>query len=277
MDWSGSYESTFRVVRVDRTTWESCGNVTGARDIEVDRDGTDDAPMLETATMRVACEPSEPFESGWLRIVMDAIQDGTSESVPIATLWFTASRGRYDKGYRADELNGLSALWQASGDVKIGDGAWAPKGVDGARWCADRLSERIDAPVSIDGIGFELAESIVFDLDSSVLKAVWAVLAPYGWFIRIDGRGEVHICEKPKSESLILDHAGSCVLIPGTDYDEDTRTYSREWYPDVTPFSLVRASIPAYGLDGLYEVKSQRLVCARGVVVEESVKAVNDA
>lgn len=277
MDWSGSYESTFRVVRVDRSTWESCGTVANCSDIEIDRDGSDAAPMLETATMKVVGNPSEPFEGGWLRIVMDAVQGNSSESVPIATLWFADSRGRFDRGHRERDLTGSSALWQASGDAKIGDGAWAPKGADGARWCADRLHERIDAPVTVDGAGFELAESIVFDLDSSVLKAVWAVLAPYGWYIRIDGRGEVHICAKPTSESLTIDQSGSCVLIPGTDYDSGTKTYSREWHPNVEPFSLVKASIPSYGLDGLYEVVSQRLSCGKGVVVEESVKAVRDA
>lgn len=277
MDWSGSYESTFRVERVDPATWETCGQVDGVSGIEVDRDGTDDAPMLETASMTLAGDPSEPFEDGWLRITMDAAQDGSSESVPVATLWFSSPRGRYDRGRRDDELKGSSALWQASGDAKIGDGAWAPKGADGARWCADRLSERIDAPVSVDGGGFEVAESIVFDLGASVLAAVWAVLSAGGWTIRIDGRGEVHVCSRPSSESLVLDGAGSCLLLPGTDYGDGALTYSREWCPDVQPFSLVRAALPAYGLDGLFEVRSQRLVCGRGILVEESVEAVEHA
>lgn len=277
MDWSKGYRSTFRVFRVDPSTWEPCGSVRGVRDIEVDRDGTDEAPMLETATMKVSGNPAEPFEDGWLRIVMDAVQNGSSESVPIATLWFSAPRGKYDKGFRNDELSGKSVLVQASGDAKIGDGAWAPKGADGARWCADRLAERIDAPVHIDGAGFEIAESIVFDLGASVLKAVWTVLSTAGWVIAIDGRGEVHVRKKPSAVALVLDESGSCALIPGTDYGDGTRTYSREWRPDVGPFSLVRASAPTYGLDGLYEVQTQRLSCSKGILVEESVKVVGNA
>lgn len=277
MDWTGSYESAFRVERIDPVTWEPCETVANVDEIEVDRDGTDDAPMLETASMKVTSDPSIPFAPGWMRIVMDAVQDGSSESAPIATLWFEAARGRYDRGYRTDEITGSSVLRQASGDVKIGDGAWAPKGADGARWCVDRLSERIDAPVHVDGIGFELSESIVFDLGASVIEAVWAVLDAGGWVIRIDGRGEVHVCEKPATVSLVLDQAGSCSLMPGTDYGNDVFTYSREWYPDVSPFSLVKASLPAYGLDGVFEVRSQKLVCGKGVVVEESVKEVDDA
>ena len=277
MDWTGSYESTFRVERVDPVTWEPCGTVANVDEITVDRDGTDAAPLLETATIRVTSDPSRPIEPGWMRIVMDAVQDGSSESSPVATLWFEAARGRYDRGYREDELTGASALWQASGDTKIGDGAWAPKGADGARWCADRLAEFIDAPVNVDGTGFELAESIVFDLDATVLEAVWAVLDAGGWILRIDGRGEVHVCEKPTEPSLVLDQDGSCSLMPGTDYGDGALTYSREWHPDVLPFSLVKAAMPEYGLDGVFEVKSQKLTCGKGIVVEESVTEAEDA
>ncbi len=277
MDWSGSYASAFRVERVDPVTWEQCGTLVNVDEIEIERDSTDDAPMIETASMKITSDPLEPFEAGWLRITIDAVQDSSSESEPVATLWFDSESGRYDKGFREDELVGTSVLRQASGDVKIGDGAWASKGIDGARWCADRLSEHIDAPVHIDSDGFELAESIVFDLDSSVLEAVWAVLTPNGWIIRIDGRGEVHICEKPSSESLVLDRTGSCSLIPGTEYGDGKLTYSREWSPGVGPFSVVRASVPEYGLSGLYRVVSQRLSCTHGIVVEECVEAIGDA
>ena len=277
MDWFGSYTSTFRVERVDPVTWEQCGTLVNVDEIEIERDGTDKAPMIETASMKVTSDPLEPFESGWLRITIDAVQGNSSESEPVATLWFDSESGRYDKGFREDNLVGTSVLRQASGDVKIGDGAWASKGIDGSRWCADVLSEFIDAPVHIDDGGFELSESIVFDLDASVLEAVWSVLTPNGWIIRIDGRGEVHLCKKPSSESLVLDGAGSCSLIPGTEYGDGKSTYSREWAPDVGPFSVVRASVPEYGLDGLYRVMSQRLSCTHGIVVEECVEAMGDA
>jgi len=277
VDWNGSYAATFRVARINPSTWEPSGSVSGVDEIEVSRDGTDESPMLETASVRVTADPTSPFEQGWLRIVMDAVQDQSSESVPVATLWFETARGRYDRGFREDELEGKSVLWQASGDARIGDGAWAPKGVNGARWCADQLAERIDAPVHVDGGGFELAENIVFDLDSTVLAAVWAVLKPNGWMLAIDGRGEVHVRKRPVEPALVLDREGSCILMPGVDYGDGQRTYAREWQPDVGPYSLVRAMLPQHGMDGLYEVASQRLACDKGIVVEESVRAVGNA
>ena len=47
------------------------------------------------------------------------------------------------------------------------------------------------------------------------------------------------------------------------------RTYSREWWPDVHPFSLVRGSMADVGLDGDMRVLSQSLEIGAGVYVSE--------
>lgn len=49
----------------------------------------------------------------------------------------------------------------------------------------------------------------------------------------------------------------------------DSRTYAREWWPDVRPFSVVRGSIASVGLDGDMRVVSQALSCGLGITVEE--------
>lgn len=51
-----------------------------------------------------------------------------------------------------------------------------------------------------------------------------------------------------------------------------TRTYSydREFWPGVVPFSVVRASLPAHGVEGELRVATQRLECGKGVRVSET-------
>jgi len=49
----------------------------------------------------------------------------------------------------------------------------------------------------------------------------------------------------------------------------DSRTYSREWWPNVHPYSVVRGSIASVGLDGDLRVVRQSLACGRGITVEE--------
>lgn len=50
----------------------------------------------------------------------------------------------------------------------------------------------------------------------------------------------------------------------------DTRTYTREWWPSVLPFDVVRGSISSVGLDGDMRIDSQGLTVGIGVTVEET-------
>ena len=272
LDWSQGYVSSWRVERIDPRTWSPCGTLYGVESIEVERDGTDEAPLLETAAMTVTSAALDEFEPGWHRITMEAVQGMASEAVPVATVWLDADSGTYDKGYREDKLVGRSVLYQAAGDnAVLGDGAFAPKGADGARWCADALGAFIDAPVSTAG-GFELERAYVFDLDDSVLQSCWALLKAYGWCMQVDGRGEVLIMPLPDKPALVLDRDGAATLQPAVAYKDGTRTYKREYAPNVHPFDIVRGMLPERGLDGDYRVLTQKLTCSRGIIVEEAVE-----
>ena len=270
IDWAHGYTASWRVCRVDASTWEPCGEVRGIETISVERDGGDKSPMLESATVTATLPATEAFEPGWHRVIMDAVQGTYSESVPIATLWLESTSGTWSKGARTDEIKGTSVLKQAS-EQKIGDGSYAPIGADGADWAVRTLASRIDAPVSALG-GFELARSIVFDLKSSVLAAVWAVLSEGGWCMQIDGRGEVTVMPMPTEPALTIDREGARIVMPRVTLRNGSLAYSREWQPNVHPFSIVRGALPSSGFDGDYRVTSQRLTCGAGIVVEESVK-----
>lgn len=272
MDWTQGYTSRWRVDRVDPATWETCGTLYGVEEISVERDGTDEAPLLETASMTLTSAAFDAFEPGWHRIVMDATQGLVGEAVDIATVWLEAGEGEYDKGYRRDKLEGRSVLHQAS-DYEVGDGQYAPKGADGAEFAASLLRSRIDAPVHVDG-SFRLADHVVFDLGASIIAAAWAVLREGGFCLQVDGRGEVHVIPMPTAPALAIDRAGSCIVAPKVSYNAGELTYTREWAPDVLPFSVVRGAIPERGLDGDYRVLSQRLTCSRGVTVEETVEVI---
>lgn len=50
----------------------------------------------------------------------------------------------------------------------------------------------------------------------------------------------------------------------------DTRTYRREWWPGVTPFSVVEGSVPSVGMDGTLRVEKQSLELGKGIVVSET-------
>jgi len=270
IDWNHGYSTTWRVSKVDAGTWEPCGELVGVESITVERDGSDESPMLESAAVAVTMPAAEPFAPGWHRVYADVVQGSYSESVPISTFWLDSARESWSKGVRRDELSGSSVLRQAA-VAKVGNGSYALNGVDGADLAARMLSACIDAPVSIIG-GFVLTRNIVFDLGSSVLEAAWAVLREGGYCLEINGHGDVAVKPLPDEPALVLDREGARILLPGVKSNDGTITYSREWSPGVYPYSLVRGALPGSGLDGDYRVTTQRLTCGCGILVEESVK-----
>lgn len=50
---------------------------------------------------------------------------------------------------------------------------------------------------------------------------------------------------------------------------KDTRTYKREYFPGVLPFSIVRGSAASVGMDGDLRIISQSLTCDKGITVNE--------
>ena len=49
----------------------------------------------------------------------------------------------------------------------------------------------------------------------------------------------------------------------------NTRTYTREWWPNVMVGSLVHGTIASVGIDGIFRVDSQQLACGKGITVQE--------
>lgn len=327
MDWSRSYSASWRIFRVNRKTWADGEMLANVDNVSISR--TADGKLLESGSMELTGE----FQSDYYRIVMTAQQGGEIERVDVATLLFDDDGGAFDYGVTSTNVNGYSVLYPAS-TTSVITGEYAPAGVDGVIYARDLLSSAINAPVEAEG-SFILNDHIVFELGSTVLEAVWAVLDAKGYVIQIDGRGVVHIRPRPEEPSLIIDTEGKGILSYGIDFgadkseipnryivitdgvivtavnsDEnspvstvsrgynidmidtsptpvdgdtlseyangrlhdlsvmkDTRSYTREYAPNVFPYSLIRASID--GLFGDYRVGSQSIECGNGITVNE--------
>lgn len=52
----------------------------------------------------------------------------------------------------------------------------------------------------------------------------------------------------------------------------DARTYTREWWPDITVGDVVRATVPSEGIDGDMRVMRQDLTCGIGITVTEEAE-----
>lgn len=210
IDWGAGYSATWRVHEVDQTTWADAGVLAGVRSVTVERDATDDAPLVESGTVTFDTEPGDAFRERYLRVVMVAHQAGVSERVDVATLLCSATAGEFGHGAESRELVGRSVLWPAS-TRRPTSGTYVPRGVDGAAWVADALDSVLVAPVVADG-SFALEDAVVLDVGTSLLDAAWSVLNAGGFCLQVDGDGTVHVRQRPTEPALSLDEAGARLL-----------------------------------------------------------------
>jgi len=225
-DWLGGYSAGWDVYEVDRDTWQDVAAIGGVREVSVERDCSDDVPLLESGSMTIDAETPD-FEGRWCRIYMVAEQGGR-ERVPMATLLFERASSHAERGVFQLSCNGRSVLQPVS-DRKLPYGAYAPAGCDGAEYVGKLVAGCTPAPVVVEG-SFTLVEDHVFDLGSSYLEAAWRVLGAAGWCMQVDGDGTVHVLAKPTVPALELSGANAGLLVPGVDDDYSIADVPNRYY-----------------------------------------------
>lgn len=215
MDWTRGYSSTWRLYAVDPDTWADARELGGVTSATVERDGTGDAPLVDSGTVSLTTPLGQGWDEGYVRLALEAEQEGRVERFDVATLLATRVGGTVERGGETPELECRSVLWPASVTV-MDPGSYVPAGADGAEWAAERLSEAINAPVSFEG-GFTVDEHLVLDLGTTVLDAAWQVLRAGGYRIAIDGRGRVRVAPEATDVSLELSSASARMLLPSVE------------------------------------------------------------
>lgn len=220
VDYAQSYNATWSLRLIDKSSWTPIGTVANVASFSVDRDGTDNVPLLETGSVEIDVPLGFEFESGWYQIAMKLDQGfAGQEIVPVATLWFEAVRGMVTADRDTVRADGRSVLYPASTTV-LERGEYVPKGVDGASYCAGLLRGCIPAPVNVEG-KFTIEDYYVFKDKTNVLEAVWTLLDAGDFCIQIDGDGTVNVRKRPTAVSLELGKAHASMLGSSYEYTKD--------------------------------------------------------
>lgn len=216
IDWTRPYVARWRVFRVDRDTWADGEAVGGVDSVSVRRDATGAAPLVESGTLR-ATGPA--LADDYHRVVMTAEQGGQYERVEVATLLLDATGGTRRRGADERESVGHSVLWPAHA-TRMPEGAYVPRGADGAAYAARLLRSCCHAPVEVEG-GFALADDVTHELGCRVLEAVWSVLRAGGHTIQLAGDGTIRVLPLPTEPALTLDQAHAVLLDDGISRELD--------------------------------------------------------
>ena len=235
--------ASWRVRRVDPELWLPVEEIMGIRSASVKRATNDNnSPLLESGEMDL----TGALEEGYYRIEE---LSASGDLIEVATLLFTPDGADWGFGTWGGSASGKSVLTPAS-ERKFKPGEYAPKGIDGASWCAARLRECIKAPVEVVD-GYKLGEHVVFDLGSSYLDGIWSVLDAGSYCMQIAGDGTVTICPKAMEPALVITSDGAGLLpsisraLPVEDvpnvlkvYDGENEATARNDDPD-SPTSVV--------------------------------------
>ena len=226
IDYGLSYQSEWRLYRVDTRTWADGPAMDGLMSASVTN--SLDGDLMQSADIGYETDMDDDFEEGYYRIVMAAFQGGEAERVEVATLHCASTTWTAEMGMRSWKVTGRSVLYPAS-ERRLLVGQYAPAGCDGVEWAVSMLRSSCLAPVGSVG-SFTLDVNVVFDTGTSYLEAVWKVLDAGGYTIDIDGRGRITVMPMPSEVSLSLDSTNADLIEDGASGGVDLTKVHNRYY-----------------------------------------------
>lgn len=218
IDWSRGYACEFSLIQIDPRTWTTLNSVNQTERVSINRDGTDEVPLLETASINV----DGNIEDGWYRVMMRATQDDVHTNEPLGTFRMeVSSRSYFGSARITTSMNGYSVL-KPCNKMKCHIGEYAPKGGNIGQWAVNMLSRCTPAPVRLGSDErVAMTDFYVFDSGTDILKAVWIALDDVEWCIQIDGEGVIWVLPKPDKPKKIMDIGSYGILQPKFDNTPD--------------------------------------------------------
>lgn len=260
MDWTKGFSASFRMAVVDPETWrdEREMRITGGS-ISKTEDN-----LRESAD--ISCREFERNEERWVRVWLYARQEGTSGREALFTGLASAPATEIDGTRIETPLECYSVLKPAE-DVLLQRGWYAPAGANGAE-LVKRLLSVTPAPISITGESNALQQAIVAEDGENHLSMADKVLGAIGWRMRINGLGEIEICEKAAEQSASFG-AGVDVVEPSIKVEQD-------WFDCPNVFRAVADDLMAVARDDAEDSALSTVNRGREVWMEETNCDMND-
>lgn len=206
MNWEHGFSASYYAMVVDPLTWRDKERfeITGGK---ITRSNSD---LMESADIDCVRYPRNVER--WVRIYLDALQDGEAVHLPLFT-GLATSPDRDINGLM--ETNGVQcySVLKPAQDILLKRGWYAPVGVKGAE-VVKRLLSVIPAPVVVEDGSQELKEAIVAEEGESNLSMAAKILEAIDWRLRIDGDGTVTVCPKAADVSCTIDSVSFDIVEP---------------------------------------------------------------
>ena len=233
MKWNSGFSASYYATYVDPATWRDVERFE-IMDGSISRKNSD---VMENASVTVM---SYDGSERWMRIWLDAVQNGESAHVPLFTGLSSSPQDGID-GYRITNKIELYSVLKPADDVLLDRGWYCPSGFNAGNMIVNLLSV-IPAPVVLDSETPYVQNSIVAEGGETHLSMVWKLINAIGWRLRIDGYGKIHVCKQADTASAMYDPIENDGVEP-----KISREY--DWYSCPNVFRAVVDDIAAIARD----------------------------
>lgn len=255
MDWSRGFSALYYATVIDPATWR---DVSRFELISGSIKHSDDE-LLEAAD--IDCKGYDASREKWIRIYLDAKQDGGSVHVPLFTGLATSPNRSINGQIETTSLQCFSVL-QPAKDILLPRGWYAPVDTPGAD-IIKRLLSIGPAPVYIANDSPKLEQAIIAENGENNLSMAQKIIAAINWRIRINGNGEIFIEPVNNNPVSIFDPIYNDVLETGLSIEND-------WYSCPNVFRAVVDDVYATAIDDNPDSALSTVNRGREIYMEET-------
>ena len=255
MNWKNGFSSSYYAYILDSETLREVDRfeITGGS-ISRTNEGLRDSADIE-------CKAYEPGKENYIRIYLDANQNGAASHEPLFTGLATSPSRDIDGFYMLNTLECYSVL-KAADDVLLDRGYYVPAGSNGAAVIKELLA-CTPAPVTINGSAPSLQTSIIAEDGESARSMADKVLSAINWRMRIKGDGTIELSEKAKDTVASFDPIEQDVIEP-------TITVDYDWYECPNVLRAVQDDLSAVARDDSPDSPLSTVSRGREVWAEET-------
>lgn len=234
MNWSKGYSAQYYMTEVDPGTWRDISTIqitegSIKKELESLRESAD-----------VTCLGFQDNTEKWIRIYLDADQDGETGHVALFTGLASSPEDNYNGSLQECPLECYSVLKPVE-DVALLRGWYAPAGVSCSTIVRQLLSPT-PAPVQIAENAPALTSSIIAEEDETNLTMIDKILAAINWRIRLAGDGTISIEPYPTEAAARFDPLENDCIEPDV-------TVSEDWFSCPNVFMAVNGDLTAIARD----------------------------
>ena len=234
MRWENGFSASYYAYILDPSSWRETERIEiTAGSITRTGEGLRDSADIE-------CREYAFGKEQYIRVYLDARQNGSSSHVPLFTGIATSPSKDIEGIYEKNNLECYSVL-KAADDMLLERGFYVPEGMSGTESIKDLLSVS-PAPVTVNGNAPLVSKTIIAEDGETRLSMTEKILAALGSRMRIEGDGTIELCPAAGSASAQFDPIERDVIEPSI-------SVSFDWYECPNVFRAVQDDLYAVARD----------------------------